>query len=84
MATHHETRQDVPGDAPVLKSWIGGQWVEGSTGELYPDINPATGELLAQTSVAGAAEVDRAVRTAQAAFKDWRAMPAPRRGGILV
>ncbi|HLT58127.1 MAG TPA: aldehyde dehydrogenase family protein [Limnochordales bacterium] len=83
MATHHETRQDVPGDAPVLKSWIGGQWVEGSTGELYPDINPATGELLAQTSVAGAAEVDRAVRTAQAAFKDWRAMPAPRRGEIL-
>lgn len=70
-------------DAPVLESWIGGQSVAGSTGELYPDINPATGELLGQTSVAGAAEVDLAARTAFEAFKSWRAMPAPRRGEIL-
>lgn len=70
-------------DAPVLESYIGGQSVAGSTGEYYPDVNPATGELLGQTSVAGAAEVDLAARTAHEAFKSWRAMPAPRRGEIL-
>lgn len=76
-------RSSGSNDVPVLESHIGGRSVAGSTGELYPDINPATGELLGETSVAGAAEVDLAVRTAQEAFKSWRAMPAPRRGEIL-
>ena len=67
----------------MLKSYIGGRWVAGTTGELYPDINPATGELLGQMSVAGPAEVDLAVRTAYEAFESWRAVPAPRRGEIL-
>ncbi|MFO7310762.1 MAG: aldehyde dehydrogenase family protein [Bacillota bacterium] len=70
-------------EAPILKSYIAGQWVEGSTGKLYPDINPATGELLGVISVAGAPEVDQAVKAAQKAFESWRAMPAPRRGEIL-
>src|SRR5690606_1949717 len=77
------TGTTVKGDAPVLESYIGGRSVAGSTGEFYPDINPATGELLGQTSVAGAPEVDLAARTAYEAFGSWRAMPAPRRGEIL-
>jgi len=77
------TQQANAQEVPLLKSYIGGQWVAGSTGELYPDINPATGELLANTSVAGAAEVDQAVQKAQDAFRQWRALPAPRRGEIL-
>ncbi|MBO8141071.1 MAG: aldehyde dehydrogenase family protein [Firmicutes bacterium] len=68
---------------PVLSSYIAGRWVEGSTGELYPDINPATGELLGHVSVAGGAEVDQAVEAAQEAFAGWRSVPAPRRGEIL-
>lgn len=80
MTTESATRTD---DAPILESYIGGRSVAGSTGELYPDINPATGELLGRTSVAGAAEVDEAVRVAQEAFKSWRALPAPRRGEIM-
>ncbi len=70
-------------DAPIFESYINGKSVPGSTGEFYPDINPATGELIGQTSVAGAAEVDLAARTAHEAFQRWRAVPAPRRGEIL-
>ncbi|MFS8523572.1 MAG: aldehyde dehydrogenase family protein [Limnochordales bacterium] len=77
------TQATAGADAPVLESWIGGRSVPGSTGQFYPDINPATGELLGRTSVAGAAEVDLAARTAYEAFKKWRLTPAPRRGEIL-
>src|SRR5690606_42097990 len=77
------TQATAGADSPVLESWIGGRSVPGSTGQFCPDINPATGELLGRTSVAGAAEVDLAARTAYEAFKKWRLTPAPRRGEIL-
>jgi len=80
MSTTAATRLQ---EAPMLESYIGGRWVAGTTGEFYPDVNPATGELLGQISVAGPAEVDLAVRTAYEAFQRWRAVPAPRRGEIL-
>ena len=45
--------------------------------------SPATGDVLGSVPEADAAAVDRAVETAQAAFEDWRLVPAPRRGEIL-
>jgi betaine-aldehyde dehydrogenase len=45
--------------------------------------NPANGEPVTLVQGAGAAEVDRAVRTAYAAHLSWRQRPARERGTYL-
>ena len=45
--------------------------------------NPSTGELIDTFARSTAADVDRAVATARAAWEDWRLVPAPERGNIL-
>ena len=44
---------------------------------------PASGESLGTFPRSTAADVDRAVAAAKAAFEDWRLVPAPERGNIL-
>ncbi|MCB9436065.1 MAG: aldehyde dehydrogenase family protein [Anaerolineales bacterium] len=66
----------------LVRNFIGGQWVEGSGG-VYASINPATEETVADISSASPADVDAAVKAAKEAYKEWRLMPAPRRGEIL-
>lgn len=61
---------------------IGGQWVEGS-GELETR-DPATGFVLARFQTGGAAEVDRAVKAARAAFEGpWGRMTVAERTALL-
>src|SRR6202451_4449957 len=45
--------------------------------------NPSTGELIDTFTRSTAADVDRAVDIARAAWEDWRLVPAPERGNIL-
>ena len=51
--------------------------------KTFESTSPATGEVLGTLAEADAADVDRAVDTAAAAFEEWRLVPAPRRGEIL-
>ena len=51
--------------------------------ETFESTSPATGEVLGTFPSSGAAEVDRDVAAARAAYEDWRLVPAPRRGEIL-
>jgi alpha-ketoglutaric semialdehyde dehydrogenase len=51
--------------------------------ETFDTIAPATGEVLGSFPRSTAADVDRAVQKAKAAFEDWRLVPAPERGNIL-
>src|SRR5437867_9375491 len=67
----------------LVKNYIGGKWVEGSTGQTFESRNPATGELLATLTVSDKNDVQKAVEAAEKTFKQWRLMPAPRRGEIL-
>ncbi|HYO48928.1 MAG TPA: aldehyde dehydrogenase family protein [Chloroflexia bacterium] len=67
----------------LVKNYIGGEWVEGSTGETFESRNPATGELLGVLTISDKSDVNKAVEAAEAAFKKWRLVPAPRRGEIL-
>jgi acyl-CoA reductase-like NAD-dependent aldehyde dehydrogenase len=62
--------------------WIGGEFVEAAeTRELT---EPATGELLARTAVAGTDDIDRAVDAAQAALTgDWLKTPPTERSRLL-
>jgi aldehyde dehydrogenase (NAD+) len=53
--------------------FIGGEWVDAQDGKVFTTINPATEEPLAEIALAGAADVDRAVRAARRGFeKYWR------------
>ncbi len=69
--------------AELVKNYIGGEWVAARSGETFDSFNPATEELVAPAAKSGAADVDAAVKAAQAAYKTWRLTPAPRRGEIL-
>ena len=69
--------------APRLENLIGGERRPAEGGETFDSIGPATGEKLGEFPRSGAADVDRAVAAAKAAFADWRLVPAPERGAIL-
>ncbi|MBD2701830.1 aldehyde dehydrogenase family protein [Spirosoma sp. BT702] len=45
--------------------------------------SPADGQLIARVHVSTRSDYDKVVETAQAAFAEWRLVPAPRRGEIV-
>jgi alpha-ketoglutaric semialdehyde dehydrogenase len=49
----------------------------------FESLNPSTGEVIETFPRSSAADVDRAVATARAAWEEWRLVPAPERGNIL-
>ena len=64
--------------------FVGGEMVESASGRLAPTVNPATGEALAEVSVADAADVDRAVAAARTAWEGgWRDLPGAERAKYL-
>ncbi|MEU8215469.1 aldehyde dehydrogenase family protein [Micromonospora taraxaci] len=66
----------------VTGHWIGGETVAGTSGTL-PVVNPATGEVVAETPAGTAADVDSAVAAARAAFPAWSATTPQHRGDVL-
>ncbi|MGH7712449.1 MAG: aldehyde dehydrogenase family protein, partial [Gemmatimonadaceae bacterium] len=68
----------------TFANFIAGEWVAPSTGEYFQNINPAdTRDMIGDFPLSGAADVDRAVESAQRGFAQWRAIPAPLRGDVL-
>ncbi len=64
---------------------IDGERVAAASGRTFDTINPATGEVLARVAEADAEDVDRAVRSARAAFEGpWSRLKASERGGLLL
>ncbi len=53
------------------------------TTTTFESLNPSTGEVIESFPRSTAADVDRAVAIARAAWEDWRLVPAPERGNIL-
>ena len=66
------------------KNYVGGEWVDAASGETFESLVPATGEALGTFPRSSAEDVDRAVAAAKAAFEEWRLVPAPERGTILL
>jgi len=50
------------------KLFINNEWVNAKSGETFASLNPATGEILAELSLAGEDDVDVAVEAAHAAI----------------
>ena len=66
-------------------NYIDGRWMPAKTGKTFPDINPANKEeVIGLFPESGPEEVDLAVRAAERGFKEWRLVPPPKRGEILL
>jgi len=65
------------------QNFVGGEWVDAASGETFESTSPADGELIGVFPRSDAADVDRAVAAAKAAYEDWRLVPAPKRGEVL-
>lgn len=63
--------------------FIDGEVVGARSGERFIDYNPATGGPLCEVDLADAADVDRAVAAAKAAFPAWAGLTGTARGRIL-
>jgi aldehyde dehydrogenase (NAD+) len=70
---------------PATKLLINNEWVDSESGITFPTTNPTTGEEICQVAEAQAADVDRAVSAARAAFNHgpWCRMSAADRGRLL-
>ena len=55
----------------ALQNFIHGEYVDPAEGRTEPILNPATGEMIAEAPLSTAADVDRAVSAAKAAFDGW-------------
>ncbi len=56
----------------ALRNFVDGEYAEPADGGYADLIDPSTGEVFASAPVSGAADVDRAMRAAAAAFEGWR------------
>ncbi|WP_027210325.1 betaine-aldehyde dehydrogenase [Burkholderia sp. WSM2232] len=63
--------------------YIGGAYVEATSGETFDTVDPATGETLAVVQQASAADVDRAVHSSREGQRAWAALTAMQRSRIL-
>ena len=68
-------------ETPVstYRNFIDGQWVAAESAETFDNRSPANqDDLLGRVPKSSAADVDRAVAAARAAFPHWRLVPAPK------
>jgi acyl-CoA reductase-like NAD-dependent aldehyde dehydrogenase len=63
--------------------WIGNEHVTATDGGWIESEDPATGETIGRAPAGGAADVDRAVAAARAAWEDWRYTAANDRAELL-
>ncbi|MCQ6260619.1 betaine-aldehyde dehydrogenase [Alcanivorax sp. MM125-6] len=64
--------------------WIGGQYRQGTAGEFFDSLNPATGQVICRVAVAGAEDVEQAVAAAERGLREWRALDGTARGRVLM
>ncbi len=65
-------------------NFIGGKWVEPSTGQYEPNRNPADlDDVVGHFPRSGKADAQAAIQAAKDAFPAWSATPGPERGRVL-
>ena len=65
------------------KLYIGGQWIDPVEPRTLDIVNPATEEVCGRVAVGSAADVDRAVAAARAAFPGWSTTSVKERLDVL-
>ncbi|MGC6433820.1 MAG: aldehyde dehydrogenase family protein [Crocinitomicaceae bacterium] len=61
---------------------MGSKWLK-TRGEKIDSFSPVDGELIASVNAATEADYEAVVLKAQEAFKQWRTVPAPKRGEVV-
>ena len=67
----------------TLQSYIDGRFTAAQSGEVFDNINPATGALISKVEVALEPEINKAIVAAEKGFRLWSAMSGVERGRIL-
>ncbi|MEJ2371131.1 MAG: aldehyde dehydrogenase family protein [Gemmatimonadales bacterium] len=76
--------RSVPDVLAPGRLFIGGEWQDAASGKTFEVIDPARAEVVTEVAEADAADIDRAVRAARAAFEgDWRKMTPRQRGRLM-
>jgi succinate-semialdehyde dehydrogenase/glutarate-semialdehyde dehydrogenase len=72
-------------ELPLLQrqAYVDGKWVDADSGETFPVVNPATGEVIAEVPRMGAAETRRALGAAERALPAWKHRRAKDRARVL-
>jgi len=69
---------------PEQKLYIGGGYRNALSGESFETVNPATGTIICRVHTAGCEDVEAAVTSAEAGFREWSALTGAQRGRILM
>jgi betaine-aldehyde dehydrogenase len=69
---------------PVYQNYVHGRFLANASGETFPVVNPATGEVIYKVEVADDSIQRAAIESARAGFADWSARPAVERSRILL
>lgn len=72
MKTHQDYKTAAAALSHRHQLWIDGGYVPAAFGKTFQSIDPATGQVLAEVARGDAADIDRAVASARAAFEDGR------------
>jgi len=65
-------------------SWSTGQhWGKANTNSKKDSFSPVDGEQIAGFTPASQEDYDQVIKTAEAAFLEWRKVPAPKRGEVV-
>lgn len=69
------------------KTYINGDWIEGTSGKTLQSINPATGEVIAELQENSIEDVKKAIAAAKESFyvtREWRDMDVQSRSDVLL
>jgi succinate-semialdehyde dehydrogenase/glutarate-semialdehyde dehydrogenase len=66
-----------------LALFINGSWKIGEGRDLFPVVDPARGETIAEVPLASPADLDEALAAAERGFALWRNTPAEQRAAVL-
>lgn len=70
--------------AETFRNYINGQWVDARSGATFENRNPADhNDLIGTFPQSDALDVEDAAAAAAEAYRQWRLVPAPKRGDML-
>jgi aldehyde dehydrogenase (NAD+) len=68
---------------PVNSGAGWGEWIDHPSGGELASRSPHDGAVIASVQMASASDYDRVAGCSERAFREWRGMPAPKRGEIV-
>jgi acyl-CoA reductase-like NAD-dependent aldehyde dehydrogenase len=66
------------------RQFIGGEWVDATSGETFEDLDPFTGDVVARVPAGARADAKRAVESAAEAFVEWSKAPPAQRQAVFL